>query len=292
MAVKQDDGDKSKSAGSGIVQKGDVPVSGHPKKIAITDFRFADSLLALGIKPYAMASYLGSTKLEWLDDKALNGVVNLGEQGNPEAVVDANPDLIIAWENQIDQYDNYSKIAPTLVIGESPDWKADFRQFAKILGKEKEAKQFLAQYDDKAKTARQRLAPKIGSDTTAVSMRIVGKEFRIYGDDQKLGRILYHDLKFKAPDKVKAIQRREAISMEALPQFDADYLFVEVGAPNIGGDKEAEQKFDELEQSPIWKNLKAVKNKHVILVPYWTDLDFPQVNVQSMNMVVKKVTSM
>lgn len=276
-------------ASSTIIKQGEPPKSGLPSKIAITDFRFADSLLALGVKPYAMGSYLGSTTLEWLDPKALEGVINLGEDGNPEAVLNAQPDFIISWETQAKLYDNLSKVAPTLVLGESPDWKADFRQFAGFLGKTKEAEQWLSRYEDKAKAAKAQLASKIKPDTTALSMRIVGKEYRIYSDDQKLGRVIYQDLGFQAPEKVKPIDRRETISLEALPEFDADYLFIEVGAPKIGGDKEAQQKFTELEQSAIWKNLKAVKNNHVVIVPYWTDLDFPQVNEKSIDLVTSQI---
>jgi iron complex transport system substrate-binding protein len=248
--------------------------------------------LALGLKPYAMTSYLGETNSEWLPGTPLKGIKDLGEQANLEAVLEASPDLILAWETQDKIYDSLSKVAPTLLVGESPDWRADFQVYGQLFGKSKEVDQWLKQYDEKAKAAKQKIMTKVGPGKTAVFFRILEKEYRVYAADQKLGGILNKDLGFVVPEKIKPIKRRETISMEALPQFDADYYFVQVGGPVKGGDKAAEKRFAELEQSSIWKSLTAVKNNHVIQVPYWMDLDLPNVNEKSIQLITDKLLNM
>ncbi|BBP92426.1 hypothetical protein BsIDN1_60440 [Bacillus safensis] len=47
------------------------------------------------------------------------------------------------------------------------------------------------------------------------------------------------------------------ISQEVLPDYDADAIFVVVNR-----DDKAQQAFKQLEKTPIWKGLKAVKKKN------------------------------
>lgn len=266
--------------------KTDVPI--NPQRIAMTDFRLVDSLQTLGMKPVAMGSFLGQTKLEWLEGDPTAGVINLGEEVNLEAVLSASPDIILAWKNHVKVYDDLSKIAPTVVIGESGDWRADYLGLADIFGKTTEAEAWLKGYEETAAAAKAAIADKMNGKT-AIFMRIMKKEFRIYGTSQVVGGILHEDLGIAVPEKVIPIERRETVSMEVLPEFNPDYIFLEVGAPVIGGDKDAQQKYEELTNSSIWKGLTAVKNNHVFLIPYWTDLDIPQANLTTLQMIEQMI---
>lgn len=264
----------------------DVPI--HPKRIATTDFRLVDSLQTLGLEPIAMGSFLGQTELEWLDGAPSEDVINLGEDVNVEAVLATDPDIILAWKNHVKVYDDLTRIAPTVVIGESGDWRADYLDLADIFEKKKEAEAWLKSYEDKAASARSEIAKKI-KGKTAVFMRIMAKEYRIYGTSQVVGGILHEDLGIAVPEKVMPIERRETISEEVLPEFNPDYIFLEVGAPVIGGDKDAEKRYEELSNSSIWKGLTAVKEGHVFIIPYWTDLDIPQGNLKTLEMIKKMI---
>ncbi|CAG7650801.1 hypothetical protein PAESOLCIP111_06179 [Paenibacillus solanacearum] len=269
--------------------KGETTVTSEPTKIAVSEYRLADPLLALGMKPIAMGSYLGGLNLDWLKPNALQGVKDLGEKGNPEAILDAQPDFIIAWEPQNQNYEALSKVAPTIVVNQTEDWRGDFIEFGKQLNKQAEAEQWLKKYKEKAEAYKVKLAPKLAGGKTAIYMRVLQKEFRIQGTDHRLAGILYEDLGIPVPEKVHSIQKRESISMEVLPQFDADYLFIQVGSAVAGGDKEAEKRLAELQQSAIWSNLKAVKNKHVFIVPFYVDVDFPMANEKSMELVADSI---
>ncbi|MEW9673092.1 hypothetical protein [Ammoniphilus sp. 3BR4] len=66
---------------------GETTIEGEPQKIAVLDYRLADSLLALGITPYAMTSYMGGTNIEYIDGNPLKDAKNLGEEPNLEAIL-------------------------------------------------------------------------------------------------------------------------------------------------------------------------------------------------------------
>jgi len=267
---------------------GETRVIGNPKRIVVTDYRLADSLLALGTKPYGMTSYMGSTELPYLNSNALRGVKNLGDEPNLEAILQAKPDLIISRDSQSKIYNDLSKIAPTITSVKTDDWRSDFQSLAKMLHKETAADKWLDHYDNKVKKAKGKLIEKIGNDKTALYMRTMPKEYRIYGSDQFLGSTL-SQLGLKPVPQVKSIEKFEDISMEQLIKLNPDYIFLEVGGPVKNGDKEAEKQYKELSQTPIWKSLKAVKNNHVYTVPHWVISDYPLIKSKSVNLVLKKL---
>nr|WP_269462731.1 ABC transporter substrate-binding protein [Paenibacillus baekrokdamisoli] len=51
------------------------------------------------------------------------------------------------------------------------------------------------------------------------------------------------------------------MSLEVLPNYDADYVFVTL----LEG-KETSNRFDDIKKISIWKNLTAVKNNHVYAI--------------------------
>ena len=61
----------------------------------------------------------------------------------------------------------------------------------------------------------------------------------------------------------------EVISQEILPDFDADAIFVVVNR-----DDKAKATFKQLQETPIWKDLKAVKGKHVYIINDQPWLDY------------------
>lgn len=269
--------------------RGETTIAQEPEQIAVTEYRLADPLLALGIKPIAMGSYMGGLNLDWLEPGTLDGVIDVGQDGNPEAILTANPDFIIAWEPQNPNYEALSKIAPTIVINQTEDWRGDFISFGELMNKKAEAEQWMADYQARAEELKAELAPKLEGGKTAVYMRVLAKEFRMQATDHRLAGILYEDLGIPVPEKIHEIVKREAVSMEALPLYDADYLFIQVGSAVAGGDKEAEQRLAELQESSIWNNLTAVKNNHVFVVPFYVDVDFPLANAKAMELVAELI---
>ncbi|MED1799925.1 iron-siderophore ABC transporter substrate-binding protein [Brevibacillus porteri] len=268
---------------------GKTTIKGEPKKISVLDYRLADSLYALGIKPYAMTSYQGETNLEYMEGNPFEGVKNLGDDPNLEAILEAEPDLIIGREVHAKIYDDASKIAPTIILKDQDDWRLAFRELASMLGKEKEADTWLASYDQKAEEARKKLAKKVGKDETVLYMRVMAKEYRIHGPKQLFGATIARDLGLKPLPQVEAIKKFEVISMEKLPELNPDHIFIQVGNPAKGPDKESDKKFQELTNSALWQQLKAVKNNQVYAVPHWIISDFPHIKEKSIELVLEKM---
>ncbi|MDF2649693.1 MAG: hypothetical protein K0Q73_5498 [Paenibacillus sp.] len=269
---------------------GETQIEGEPKKIAVLDYRLADSLWALGIKPFAMTSYMGETNLEYMNGDPLKGVKNLGDEPNLEVILEAQPDLIIGREIHAKIYDNLTKIAPTIILPNHDEWRFAFRELGQVLGKEKKADEWLTGYDKKVEEAKKKLATKVGKDETVLYMRAMPKELRIHGPNQLFGATLSQDLGLKPIPQVESIKKFETISMEKLLEINPDYLFIQVGGPVKGGDKEAEKKYEELIQSSLWKNLKAVKNNRVYIVPHWIISDFPYIKDKSIDLVLEKMS--
>ncbi|MDA0175688.1 ABC transporter substrate-binding protein, partial [Solirubrobacter taibaiensis] len=87
-----------------------------------------------------------------------------------------------------------------------------------------------------------------------------------------MGPILFQDLGLQPANGVEKIDGNrpfEVISQEVLPDFDADAIFVVVNR-----DDKAKAAFKQLQETPIWKDLKAVKGKHVYIINDQPWLDY------------------
>ncbi|MBG9736927.1 ABC transporter substrate-binding protein [Paenibacillus alvei] len=248
-------------------------IVGADKRIAVLSIPFTSDLLALGITPIGAVTQKGKEFLPHVAD-LLQHTQNLGNSQDPnlEALVNAEPDLIIAQEELIKGKDELEKIAPTMVLSfKQSTWEEQLQQLGKALGKEKEAEVFIADYKQKAAIAKESIEQALGDETVLV-LRVMKKELRVYGLDRNYGSLLYRDLGIKPAKGLENIGRGkegpQAISSEVLPDFDPDHILLEVAA-----DSAAQQLFKELEDSAIWKNLKAVKNSnvHAIAQQPWLD---------------------
>lgn len=280
-------------ANAGNVQRtvkhlsGETTIIGTPQKIAVLDYRLADTLVALGITPHAMTTYLGDVNLPYLDGKPLSKAIPLGDTANLEAVLQAGPDLIIARKSEEKVYEQLSKIAPTVIVDAPSDWRQSLKEIAAILQREKEAEQWLANYDSKAASVRNELAKYVKPGETFLYLRVMPKEIRVHGTKELFGATMFQDLKLTPVPGLESVDRVEAISLEKLPDFDADHIFLQIGTPTAGGDKNAEGNLVAISQSAIWKNLKAVKNGHVYTMPQWIISDYPNIKIKSLDLILE-----
>ncbi len=80
-----------------------------------------------------------------------------------------------------------------------------------------------------------------------------------------MGPILFEDLGLKPAkgfDQLSKDKAYELISQEVLPDYDADAIFVVVNR-----DDGAQKLYQQIQSSPIWQGLKAVKANHVYAIP-------------------------
>ncbi|WP_078577768.1 ABC transporter substrate-binding protein [Salipaludibacillus agaradhaerens] len=264
---------------------GETTIVGTPEKIAVLDYRLADTLIALDIRPHAMTTYLGETNLPYIENTSLEGIVPLGDDVNIEALLEAKPDLIIARTSEEGIYDSLSKIAPTILLSAPDDWRDSFKEVAAIVDKEEKAEEWLKDYDEKAEALRTKLEENIEADETFLYLRVMPKEIRVHGTDFNLSATLFHDLELTPVEGLENLDKVETISLEALTTYDADHIFLENGGPNAVDDPEAEEQLNTLMESAIWNSLTAVENDQVYFMPPWVISDYPNIKNKSLDLI-------
>lgn len=242
---------------------GDIDIPTAPQRIV--SLVFVGELLALGVQPIGTGTAFLETGL-FVEE--LKGVEPIGNEPSVEKILELEPDLIIMHnfipEEVIDQL---AKIAPTVVLPFNDRGPVErLHMFAELLGREAEAEQFLAQYEAKAQEAKTRLAEVINSGETVAYYEIWGKSLWVMSEANGRGVYnLYQSLGLKAPEKVQqdVVEAGKGIdiSLEVLPEYAADHMFVGVYAGD-GGDKRAE----EIMQGTLWNSLPAAQKKQVYLV--------------------------
>lgn len=122
-----------------------------------------------------------------------------------------------------------------------------------MFGKEEVAEQWIANWNRKIAEYQPLIQEKVGNKTIAI-LGVGEKEIYAYGD--KFGRggeIMYGEFGLKAPELIQ----KEAIdlkggwvsfSLERLPEFAGDYIFVEDNAD-----------FEKSTSGVLWKDLPAIK---------------------------------
>lgn len=246
---------------------GDVEIPVQPERIvAIT---FLGDLLALGVKPVGAGSLALNHSV--LLEKELEGVADVGDV-SVEKVLDLNPDLIIVPTYLPSEIvDQLKKIAPTVaipsVILEGGDPLDEVKTFGAMLGKEKEAEAFIARYKQKAEKAKAALNGVIGPNETVGSYSIWAKSLWVWPQTRDAGYNLFEMFQYKPQDKIaKEIfpdGKGKDISLEVLPEFAADHMFISVYEPDGGAERAKE-----VANGVIWNSLPAVKNNHVYYLDY------------------------
>jgi iron complex transport system substrate-binding protein len=239
--------------------KGDVEIPTNPKRV-ITDFYLAD-LLALGVKP--VGSIQMSLNNPYIKDK-VEGIEDIGTPVSIEKVLSLKPDLIIMQSDE--NYEKLSKIAPTVVIpyASEGDFYAELRKIADLVGKKDEAEKWIQSFEKKAEEARHQLKDIVREGETFGLYELQEDKLWVFGDNWgRGGQVIYKALKLSPPEKMQELMKQgtqyKELSLEALPEFAADNMFVTTWSAQGSNDK----KLEELKNSPIWKNLEAVQNNKV-----------------------------
>ncbi|MGW9530928.1 ABC transporter substrate-binding protein [Paenibacillus terrae] len=244
---------------------GDVTIPIHPQRIVVDLYQ--NDLLALGIKPVGSVKY-------YLDNPfskdLVQGVTSIGDRGSVsfEKVLTLEPDLILIGSKDAAEYEKYSKIAPTIAIpyGTYKDVHEELTAFGELLGKDQEAKAWLAQYDQRMQTARDKLKGIIQPEDTFTVMEATTKEYYVYGDNfGRGGQAVYRGLGLTPPRLVQKELLGEtqwkSVSKEVISQYAGSYIFLTLSKEAAGytGDS-------------IWKSLDPVQNGKVFELQedrYW-----------------------
>ncbi len=245
---------------------GETVMPENPQKIV--SIKLEDILLALDVPMVAARNFEGFYLEEEL--KARNvAEIAVDEEANTinmEQVMSFQPDLIIIRDS-FDQavYDELSKIAPTVAFDLKKPTTA-LLAAGKALGMEDKAIARLEQYG--AKVEETKTAIKGKADESVAMLRVMKKEIRLYPETSNdMSAFLYVDLGMKAPALTREYDTKDnfAISMELLPDLDAEHIFLVAGYGTLPANEDAAaiSRYEEIKGDPLWQTIPAVKSGKV-----------------------------
>lgn len=237
---------------------GKIEVPQQPKRVVVLGDSYYGYLLALGIQPIGVTQHVKSNPY-------FAGYVNvpdLGDGKSTEKVLELQPDLIIVFQSEDGSIENLSKIAPTVAIpyGKLP-LREQLTEFGKLTGREKQAAEWIAKWDQKIKEATPKVKAAVGDKTVSI-LQPYAKGIYAFGHNYgRGGEIIYGEFKLNAPSAIQkeAIDSGKGwatLSLEVLPDFAGDFIFTSPWSGDQGNP-------DVVYGSPLWKNLPAVKNNRV-----------------------------
>lgn len=234
----------------------EVEIPKNPKRIVVVADSYAGYLLALGIKPIGMSDFALSNP--YFEGK-IDGIESIGDNKSIEKILELKPDLIIAFDG-MEGFENFEKIAPTVGIKYGAmSYREQLVEFGKMLNREKEAAQWINNWDEKIADNKSTIQEVVGDQTVSL-MGGTDKEVYIYGDHySRGGEIIYGEFQLNAPTLVQkeALESKEwgvAFSIERLLDYAGDFIFVEDTALAF------------LKESILWNELPAVKNNKVTIL--------------------------
>jgi iron complex transport system substrate-binding protein len=231
--------------------------------VALDEITLADAL-ALGV-PLIGAAISDGVEINYLIEHTENRegieLLSQSDQPNLEEILKFKPDLIMGldWIGE-PIFSQLSQIAPT-AVGKwrgHPSWREHFNFVARVLDKEAEAQQVWDSYYQqifKIKTA-------LGSKLKGIKVSTVyaWQGVNISTTNSFISSILT-DLDIRQPTyAVIPANGIITLSEEAIPDIDADILFVSVY------NTESEKVLADWQQKPLWKKLKSVQEGRVYVV--------------------------
>lgn len=239
----------------------EIPV--NPERVVYHGEGYGD-VLALNFKTVG-AGFSWITDYAWED--RVKDVEDVGFPINVEQTLSLKPDLIIIGTADDKTYEQLSKIAPTIVFDTFAPLNQRLTELGDILNKKEEAAQWIADYTEKADKMWESLVADwtVKPDETASVLTYYPGDRLFVMARAGLSQVLYDSNVLKPGDKIQKILDDGTgfaeISTELLPEYAGDRIFILTPV-----DDEAKQSTKEMMNSPIWKNLPAVKNGHVYTI--------------------------
>lgn len=254
-----------------IVQsvKGEVEIPADPKRI-VDISGSSEELALLGHTPVGTAnvdSYETDKVPSYVQDKLGDAKVvghSMMDTMDIEAILAAEPDLIIMAPRQEKIYDQLKEIAPVVMLEDrSNDWEAKLKDVASLFGQEEEAQKWLDNYYAKAEEIGKEIKEANGEQTYLTVLASSG-QFMVFTEGG-IGTVLKEDMKLPQPTNMPEQDSitLPTVTMEGLTEIDADHIIVIA----------TESDKADLEASTVWPQIRAVKEGNVTILdasPYFS----------------------
>lgn len=255
---------------------GEKTVPSPPKRVVALDNRSFELLDSWGIKPVAAARQLVPNSIPGIADD--EEIIDIGNHREPnlEAIVAADPDVIISGQ-RFEQYDEeIEKLVPdaTLLDFEPRDGEPFDREvirqtleLGEVFGKQAEAEQTVKEFTEAVQRARNAYDP----EQKVMALNVSGGEIGYVAPG--VGRVwgpLFDLIGFTPAlevDNASDDHQGDDISVEAIASANPDWLLVldrDAGVKSITDSPEA---LSVINDSAPLKNVAAVKDGHVYVAP-------------------------
>ena len=250
--------------------KGEVEIPANPQRI-VDISGSSEELVLLGHTPVATAnvdSYETTKVPSYIEDKLGDAKVvghSMMDTMDIEAILAAEPDLIIMAPRQEKIYDQLKEIAPVVMLEDrSNDWEAKLKDVAALFGQEKEAQEWLDAYYKKAEELGKEIKKANGEDTTYLTVLASSGQFMVFTEGG-IGTVLKEDMKLPQPTNMPKQDSitLPTVTMEGLSEIDADHIIVIA----------TESDKADLDASTVWPEIRAVKEGNVTILdasPYFS----------------------
>ncbi|AFY49073.1 ABC-type Fe3+-hydroxamate transport system, periplasmic component [Nostoc sp. PCC 7524] len=255
--------------------QGETCIPLNPQRIVTLDFNSFATVLALDTKP--IATWI-TTEIEddfrYFQGKA-DGVEILHSssgQINLEKLVLLNPDLIIVISHPGFEgvYKYASQIAPTVIlpwIETRGNWKQHIKDAARVLNKTETGIQLINDYNRRVNQLKQAIENSYRE--IRISFAFVASGRLVITREKSFAGGILDDIGILNPIFAKSGDNDLPLSEELLPKIDSDILFI---APLRKDDYSV---IKQLQQKPLWSQLKAVQQNQVYIVDFsvWRGLN-------------------
>lgn len=246
---------------------GKTSVAKNPKNIIVFDYGALDTLDELGIEVTGVSK---QTLPPYLDKYQDDQYENIGSLKEPDfdKIANIDPDLILISDRQAEQYDELSKLGPTINVGIDPvrymdSFTENLEKIGVIFDKEDVVEEKLADINKNIDSVKA-----LAQDKDLEGLIILANDDKIsaYGTNSRFGFI--HDVLGIKPvdEKIEAATHGMNVSSsEYIPEKDPDILYVIDRSAAIGEGASAK----ELVENKLVERTKAYKNDRIIyLDPY------------------------
>lgn len=235
----------------------EVEVPTHPQRV-IYHGEVTGDLLALGVVPVGILKNEGT-----VFDNQVADAEDVGFPISVEKSLSLNPDLIIFSNDDETQYEQISKVAPTVTFNSFWPLEERMRFLGDLLGKKQEAEDWLAAHAKATEDMWSQLRAKgLKEDETASVFTMYPGNRLFVMAGAGLPQLLYGPGGMKPTPEIQKVLDEEVgfveISQEKMAEFAGDRIFI-LNAVDQG----AQQSTEELMNSVVWNNLPAVKEGKV-----------------------------
>ncbi|MEM7030655.1 MAG: iron-siderophore ABC transporter substrate-binding protein [Chloroflexota bacterium] len=260
-----------------------VCIPESPQRVAILGIPILEFALIEDIKPVAVSGFGRDLIARSNPDISLDmgvltensvdvdGAAEIGGGGvNLEALLATNPDLIIAEDWVVLEYDAglelFNQIAPTILYADDDDYADEQRGsiafMAAAMNMPEAGEVLLAQLDTRIEAFRDAMGDDL--ETTTISIVRIRENINIFLEGT-FSHMLVTEVGLSRPEHQQNLPGDFAMSEEMIPLVDADHLFV-FTAGMAQQEDEAKKIIDNLKEDPLWQTLDAVQNDRLYSV--------------------------